>query len=193
MRKAFGLFVVVGLLAIGAPALAHEAHVHGVAHMNVTVEGKEVEIEWETPLANLLSFEHAPETEAQKEEVRTMAAGLRKADSLFILPAEARCRLKSVSLESEVLDDALLSPAGSRRAEKAHAKERAPDGKKHTEGHADLDMEVSFVCDNPEKLNSLRVDVFRAFPNLHELEVQMVTPRGQSAAELTPEADTLRW
>ena len=50
MRKTFGLFVVGGLLAIGAPALAHEAHVHGVAHMNVTVEGKEVEIEWETPL-----------------------------------------------------------------------------------------------------------------------------------------------
>lgn len=193
MRKGFGLLVIGGLLTLGAPALAHEAHEHGVAHMNVSVDGRTVEIELETPLANVISFEHAPETEAQKQEVRAMAALLHKADNLFILPAEAQCRLNKVSLESEVLNDGLLSPAGSPHAETADKKEHAPDGDEHGEAHGDLDMEVSFVCSNPEKLNSLRVDLFRVFPNLREVEVQMVTPKGQSAAELIPESNMLRW
>lgn len=193
MRKEFGLLAVVGLLVFGTPALAHEAHVHGTAHMNVTVEGQEVEIELETPLANVLSFEHAPETEAQKEEVRAMVARLHKADSLFILPADAQCVLKNVSLESEVLNEELLSPAAVRHVESSSQQGHAPEKDKPGEGHADLDMDVSFVCRNPEKLNSLRVDLFRVFPNLHEVEVQMVTSKGQSAAELTPESNTLRW
>lgn len=193
MSKRFGLLVIGGLLALVNPALAHDAHEHGVARLNVSVDGQEVEIELETPLANVISFEHAPETEAQREEVRAMAALLHRADSLFILPAEAQCRLNKVSLESEVLNDGLLSPAASPRAETADKNEHAPDGDEHGEKHGDLDMEVSFICRNPEKLNSLRVDLFRAFPNLREVEARMVTPKRQSAAELIPDSNMLRW
>ena len=185
MKKPFGYFVVMGLaLALAASAYAHEAHEHGLAHMNLVVEGQTVEIELITPLANVISFEYAPETEAQKKEVRDMAAVIRKADALFIPSVAAQCQMADVFLESGVIDDALLSPAGAGHAEKAH---------EHDDGHGDLEVEVSFICRQPEKLNSVAVELFRAFPDLHEVEVRMVTPKGQGAAELTAKSNVIRW
>ncbi|MDR1368204.1 MAG: DUF2796 domain-containing protein [Candidatus Accumulibacter sp.] len=201
--KILRIFFIVlgGFVVLGAPAFAREAHVHGLAHMNVGVEGEKVEIKLVSPLANVISFEYRPETDAQKKEVRNMAAVMRKADSLFVLSAEAGCRLKEVSLESGVMDDCMLSSGGAGCAEIAHA--RHEGGKReahehgasgdHDHGHAGLEVEVSFMCRHPEKLNSMKVDLFRVFPNLHEMEVQMVIPGGQKAAELTPESNTLRW
>jgi hypothetical protein len=170
-------------------AFAHAAHEHGVAHMNLAVEGRQVEIELETPLANVLSFEHAPETDAQKQEIRTMAAVMHKAEELFVFPAAAQCRVETVSLESAAISDDLLAPKAS-----AEPTEQARDGEPtDEEAHADLDVEISFLCLQPEQLNSLTVNLFSAFPNLQEVEVQLVTPHGQKAAEATPASNVLRW
>lgn len=183
--KNFGgsIILLSGILTYAAPAPAHEAHVHGLAQMNLVVDGPTVELELSTPLANVISFEHEPETDAQKSEVRDMAAQMRKADSLFVLSPEAQCELKDVSLSSEALGAGILSSAGAAHSE---------DADDH-DGHGDLDMDVTFICRHPENLNSVRVDMFRIFPNLHNLEVQMVTPKGQGAAALTPESPVIRW
>jgi hypothetical protein len=154
--------------------------------MDVVVEGQTLEIELISPLANLISFEHEPETEAQKKEARDMAAVIRKAEALFVPSAQAECRLKEVSLESGVLEDELLFPDG-------HAGNARGGHDDHEDGHSDLEVEIEFMCLHPEKLSGLKVDLFRVFPTLHELEVRMVTPAGQKAAELTPEANMLRW
>jgi hypothetical protein len=37
------------------------------------------------------------------------------------------------------------------------------------------------------------VGLFEVFPGLEEIEVQMVTPKGQSAAELTASSPVLKW
>jgi hypothetical protein len=190
MKKTLRFLVVaVTILGFGSSAFAHEAHEHGVAHMNLAVEGQKVEIELETPLANVLSFEHAPETDAQKKEVRDMAVVMQKADALFIFPAEAQCRVEKVFLESKAISNDLLAPNASGHTEKAHGGEKK-DGE---ETHADLDVEISFLCLHPEKVNSVTVNLFSAFPSLQEVEVQLVTPKGQKAAEATPTSNILRW
>lgn len=185
----------VGLLAFGTSAAAHEAHVHGIAHMNLLVEKQAVEIELVSPLANVLSFEHEPETDGQKQEVRDMAAIMRNADKLFILPADAQCEVKEVSMSSEVISPELLSAEVEKERQGGHEhNEHSHDGGHEEEhGHSDLDVDIAFICRNPEKLDSINVGMFKAFPNLHEIEVQMVTPKGQSAAELTPDSAVIRW
>jgi hypothetical protein len=194
MKNLCGLFVALcGFFAFGVPALAHDAHVHGVVHLDVVVEGKTVEIELVSPLANIISFEHAPETDTQKQEVRDMAAVMRKADSLFVLPAQAECRLEKVSLESGVIEDDLLFPSGSGHTENAHGKREGHAHDDHEDGHSNLEAEIVFLCGHPEKLSDMRVDLFRVFPNLREVEVRMVTPAGQKAAELTSEDNVIRW
>lgn len=181
--------ILAGILALCPQVLAHEAHEHGVARMNISVEGNEVEIEMKSPLANFLSFEHRPETEAQRQEVRDMAAKLRRPGALFVLTEEAQCRQTGLDMDSGVLDDALLLPegrSGKHKAGHGHAHE-AP------EGHADIGIELEFHCKHPEKLRSLTAPIFRQFPALREIEAQMVTPAGQRSAELTPESDMVRW
>jgi hypothetical protein len=181
------LVAAVGVMIPDAPVSAHEAHVHGLARMNLVVEGQTVDIDLRMSLADVLSFEHEPETDAQRKEDRDMVSVMRKADALFVLPPDAGCRLGEVSLESDAVSDAALSPGGG-RGEKEHDADHH-DG----HGHGDLDVEISFTCRNPEKLNGIRVGMFGAFPNLRKMEVRMVTPGGQSAATLTPESPVVRW
>jgi hypothetical protein len=170
-------------------AQAHDPHEHGAARMDLAVEGALAVITLESPLANFLSFEHTPETEGQKEEARALALRLREAKSLFRLNAEAGCRLEKVSLVSEPLEDILrdLFPQDAAQEEKSE---------EHGEGsaeHGDLDAEYSFRCDRPDALHSLEVSLFSVWPGLREIEVRMVTPAGQGAAELTPENVRVQW
>jgi hypothetical protein len=190
-------FSVICLVALGTPTFAHEAHEHGTARINLGLEGQRVNIELETPLANLISFEHAPETDGQNEEVRNMAKIMRNAEALFLFPVEAECRLEKVSLKSEAIRDELLFPDGAPAVTGAKAeseKAASPGEKKETEErHADLDAEITFICRQPEKLTRIEVGMFKRFPNLKEMDVQMVTPKGQGAAELTPKANVITW
>lgn len=172
MKRAFFLAAMSAL--IGLPALAHEpgAHVHGVARLQVAVEGDTLTLTLESPLDNLLGFEHRPRTEKQKAAVRDMAARLRKAEPLFVPTPAAECRAESVTLESPVL---------------------APEKKDGGDGHADLDGEFVFRCAKPEALRGIEVRLFDAFDHLRRVDVQVVTGKGQSAAKLTPAQKKVGW
>ena len=109
------------VLLAAAPALAHGPHEHGAARLDVAVEGNIVEISLESPLANALPFEHAPRDAAQRQAVQNMAATLHKAENIFVFPAEAQCRIKKVTLESEALPEALLAAKTAAQPEQAQA------------------------------------------------------------------------
>jgi hypothetical protein len=48
------------VLVSGSSVLAQDAHVHGVAELNIVREGQVVQIEFFSPGANLLGFERMP-------------------------------------------------------------------------------------------------------------------------------------
>lgn len=192
------------VLLAAAPALAHGPHEHGAARLDVAVEGNIVEISLESPLANALPFEHAPRDAAQRQAVQNMAATLHKAENIFVFPAAAQCRIKKVTLESEALPDALLAASAATQPEQAQTSQKnapaapAVESKTHADhdehaGHADMDASFTFECAQPEALHGMDVRLFSAWPALHELRVQIVSPAGQHAAELNEQAHTLTW
>lgn len=198
------------VLLAAAPALAHGPHEHGAARLDVAVEDTIVEISLESPLANALPFEHSPRDAAQRQAVQNMAATLHKAENIFVFPAAAQCRIKKVTLESEALPEALLKANAAAQPEKAQTStQNAPaapsvEPKAHTDhdedaghdehgGHADLDASFTFECAQPDALHGMDVRLFTAWPALHELRVQIVSPTGQHAAELNEQAHTLKW
>ena len=193
MKNTILLAACAALLAT-SPALAHGPHEHGSARLNVAVDGTTVSIDLESPLANALPFEHAPSTPAQREAVQNMAATLHRADKIFILPAAAQCRLKEVTLQSAALPADLLSANAAQQPDKPEN----PDHDGHTDhateaAHADLDASFIFECAKPDSLNGMDVGLFSTWPALHELRVQILSPRGQHAAELNAKAHTLKW
>lgn len=210
MKRTIFLATCAALLA-AVPALAHGPHEHGAANLNVAVDGSAVTIDLESPLANALPFEHTPSTPTQRETVQNMAATLHKAENIFILPSAAQCRLKEVTLESAALPAELLAashaqhPAKSEHGDHAaHGADRVAGKPEHADhadhapdateaAHADLDASFVFECANADALKSMDVNLFAAWPALHELRVQLVSPTGQHAAELTAKAHTLKW
>ena len=173
------------------PAWGHGPHEHGVARLNVALEGQRLSIELDSPLANLLSFEHAPRTDPQRNEVRALAARLRGAETLFVPSGAASCRLASVALESENLPGNLLDSAASSSARPDDA--QAGDEKADAAEHADLEGAFVFQCDKPEALARIDVRLFGAFPALREIEVQFVAHGRQGAIALTPKSSVLEW
>ncbi len=150
----------------------HGAHVHGIGQLNVALDDHALLIEWESPAANIVGFEHRPHSEAEKRRVAEAVARLKDAKALFEWPAKAACRVQDVEVHSD-----LLPGAGEKEDDhdyhdhdEAGHKEDDHDHhdahEKHEEGesHADFRITYTFHCDHPEVLAHLDVELFRRFP-----------------------------
>lgn len=175
--------MLCGVLMV-LPALAAPAHEHGVARLDVSLEGGSLLIALDSPLANLLGFEHAPTTEAQRAAVVAMARRLREGAGVLLPNGQARCVLAEVHMASAVLPPAMLGE-DSQMPGMSAGHEPA--------GHADLDASWRFECARPEALRELRVGLFEAFAGFRLIRVQAAGPRGQAYAELSADAPVLAW
>ena len=78
------------------PAAAKpHAHVHGIGKLQIAIDGNTLLLNLETPLDNLIGFEHVPRTEVQKAALNKMVARLNKASTLFLPTAAADCTPES--------------------------------------------------------------------------------------------------
>jgi len=190
-RAAFCILLLSAINAV--PALAADAHVHGRAALQVSVDGNRLLLEFSSPLDNLVGFEHAPRNDKQTAAVRGMAERLHNPSALFMPTPQAACAPASVELKSAVLEPALLAGKAAPRPTPERPLSQSAKGKSTQEEHAALSAEVVFNCERPEKLSSLEVRIFDAFPHVRRLDVQVAGARKQAAARLTPRNRRLSW
>lgn len=158
------------------PAMAeNKAHEHGVGLMNIAVETQNVEIELESPGADIVGFEHAAKTSAQKKAIEAAEDKLKDGDRLFAFPSGAKCRMTEVEIESPRLE-----------SDKGHKHE-------HEDGHSEFHAHYHFQCESPGQLTHMDVRYFEMFPAAHELTVQMISAAGQSVQRLTPKTARLKF
>jgi hypothetical protein len=153
------------LLALPLAALAGKAHQHGVARLDIGADPGKIVIALESPLDNLLGFERAPRSEAERKLAADTIAKLKDGASLFRIDPAAACTLASVELNSAPLK--LGSAAAS-----------AKDG-----DHGDLDAEYTFACTGTPA-GHVEIALFDAFPRLQQLAVQAATAKGQASQTL---------
>lgn len=159
-----------------APALAadktprdrHQAHQHGAARLQVSLDGRVLQISFEGPADNILGFEHAPRNEAQKQTLARAEERLKQPTRLFATPPAAECQAQPARLETT------LPAAGS------------------GETHSEIEVDWRWECATPQALTHVDVGLFKAFPRLKQLRVQVVTAQGQQAAVLKPSAARLK-
>ncbi|MEE1950874.1 DUF2796 domain-containing protein [Pseudomonas alcaligenes] len=148
-----------------------DAHEHGVAGLNVALDGQTLEIQLQSPAMNLVGFEHEAKSDADKAKVAAARQHLEQPQALFALPIEAKCALQDSELDSPLF-------GGHAHDEHEHADEH---------GHSDIDASYRFACANAEALQTLELgSFFGTFPGTEKLEVQLIGPSGQQGAELTP-------
>ena len=164
---AAGALVAALLGAQAAPAA--KAHEHGVAQLDVAVQAQRLIIELDTPLDNLLGFERAPRSDAERDKAAAAVARLRDAALLFRIDAAAGCSLARVELNSAALGLG-LGPAAAAAAGAAE--------------HGDLSATFEFRCTAGARAGFVEVGLFDAFPGLKRLDLQVATPKGQLKAIL---------
>ena len=152
---------------------AHQegAHVHGLAELNVALEGEQLLIQLQSPAYNIVGFEHKAGTQEEQRQLDHAMAQLRATETLFSLPSAAQCTIKNVKVHSPLLE------------------------KKTTDRleHADIEAEYNYSCKSPEALTHLNVQLLAIFPLMEKITVQTVTSKGQSRVELSLEETRIQF
>ncbi|WP_089729898.1 DUF2796 domain-containing protein [Candidatus Thiosymbion oneisti] len=161
----------------------HGAHVHGIAALNLALEGRDVHVELDSPAANIVGFEHTPSSEADHAALDKAVATLKDGDRLFRFNEDAGCRTEDVRVASALLEKEHGEHADEHSDDRAHEEK---GGHEHEgEVHSDIEAAYHFECTKPGKLTQLTVELFEAFPGMEKLKVQYVIETKQGAAELT--------
>jgi hypothetical protein len=179
-------------------AAAQHAHEHGIAKLQVAVDGPTLTLNFSSALDNLLGFEHAPRTPQERTAAADLTARLRKPDALLIPSPAANCALTSARLDAPVLERKGTAPARNEGGKGSTSVDTKGSSKSrhdhdHKSEHADLSVEYLFRCENPQALRGLEVKLFERFRRLRQVNVQIAGPKGQSAANLTSSRQMVSW
>lgn len=162
-RTIAGLLLVFGCSAASAQ---HAPHEHGVAELRVAVAGNTMQIEFESPLDNLVGFEHAPRTDAERQSLAAAGAALKSVERVVSVPAAAGCAVVSTQLEQPFAEH---------------------EDRGHDDGHAEMAVTHVLQCAKPAALDRLEIRLFALYPRLRQIRAERASPRGQTASTLTAE------
>ncbi len=177
MRPSLLPMVLVAAL-VGAPVVAHEqhAHVHGLAHADVAIDGARVEITLRATAYDLVGFERAPADEAEKAKVQAARALMLDHARLWRFSVAAGCVAQAPVLEVPATE-AMGHDHGH-----GHDHDHGHD---HG-GHVDWQARYRFDCATPAALRAIDAAVFDAVPGVRTLEVQLIDAGGARALTLVP-------
>ena len=158
----------VSLVSFSSAALAEEAHVHGEAVMEIVIDEAGALISFEAPAIDIAGFEYLPKTDEEQAAIDAKIELLSDMASVVLLPEAAGCTVSDVHVDFEAEEH---------------------DGEvEHIAFHAEYDVS----CSDAGKLTSLEATVFNQFPDLEEMEVEVVTPSGQKGSHVEPGETTLK-
>ena len=154
-----------------------EAHTHGTAELAIVLEKDIVTVEFDSPLYNILGFEHAPETEAQTKAVRQAELQLERSETLFKFNASANCVATSNDLHVALFDE--------KTHEDDHGHDEEDEHGHDDDTHQDILLTYEFKCQNSAKLTNVRINLFEFFPELSDIDVIYLGPATQVQATVT--------
>jgi hypothetical protein len=167
-----------------------DAHVHGVSEVKIAAEGAEVEILLEAPGMDIVGFEHAASSDADKAAVDAALALLRDPASVVALDDAAGCTMEEA--EAALMSDEDHDHDEAHGHEDADEHAHEDDHDDHAEAnHSAFEAHYHFECDAPEALTTISFPFFASFPNAEEIEAEYVTDAGAGAAEITADAPQL--
>lgn len=183
---------IVGLaLAAGAtigPAAAQQrelgAHEHGKGTLNIAIEGSRLTMELEAPGVDIVGFEHKAKSAKDKAAVSNAKKQLAKPLALFKLPAAAGCVVRQATAKLEGEDDHGHAH-GHGHGKPKDAKQGAGKAEKDDHDHSQFHAEYALDCKSPGGITSMEFGYFATFAGAAKLEVNVITPKGQSKFEVT--------
>ena len=175
-----GLIIGVSCaIALAAEKRHFEAHVHGVAEINIAVEGSKADVEFRAPAENIMGFEHEAKSESDKKK------------------RDASLRMLQTKMSQMVLFDPKLSCQFSDTKtavveEKESKTAQEPKDQKKAGEHREVRATSSVVCDKPLAGSRVTFGVTKVFPEIHEINVQVLSDTKQSGATIKKDQGDVR-
>jgi len=180
MQKSIFAAMAATLFVTSVPAIAAEEHrelgphEHGHGQLNIAIETKRVSMELQVPGADIVGFEHEASTAEQKATIEKAKATLADALSLFRLPAAAGCTLADAKVA--------IHAEEHEHEEADHEEAAGHEGGGHH--HSEFHVTYAIDCSAPEKLTGIDFKYFDAFAGAQELDINLVTEKGQTHYEV---------
>jgi Protein of unknown function (DUF2796) len=173
-----GVWLLMVSFDVGAAAekRRHEAHVHGVAEINIAVEGTKATVEFRAPAESVMGFEHEAKSESDRKKRDAALEQLRtKRDQMVLFDSKLGCK-------SSDLKTAIVEEKGD-HAKAQSGKDVHKDQKKSGE-HREVHGTFSIACDKPLAGSRVRFGVSKVFPGIQEIKVLVLGDSGQSGATI---------
>jgi len=191
---------------------ALDAHVHGSGALNIAVAGNQIALELEVPGFDIVGFEYAATSEADKAAIAAALETLGDPSKIFAFPATAGCAVTNVAVDlhgdgaghaDAHGHDAGDEPHGAEAEDKDHDHDDHGDeahadhahDHDHEEAakasHSEFHAEYLMTCSDVTAVTGIDLSYFSLFENAEELEVQVVTAKGAAVFEATPDAPQL--
>lgn len=174
-----GLMITLSSMAEDGHHREHGGHTHGLAQLNIALEGNTLVIELESPAVNIVGFEHKPRSSKEHEVLESAMASLHQPDLLFVMDSAANCQAGHIEIDSGFED------GGVHEAHHGHGQEHhTEDNHREDEEHSDIDAHYELSCANTDKLKMIDVRLFERFPAMHNIALQFIGERGQTSVQL---------
>jgi hypothetical protein len=160
----------------------HHAHEHGKVTLNIAIDSATLSMELDAPAANVVGFEHAPRTSAERAAASNASAFIRGGRSLIGVPPAAGCHF---------INTEFTEPKWEPDNEPATATAKSSGGEIH-EAHADYEARFSFRCDHPDQLAWFEPWLLLKLMNVTEARVNLLTPTGQRTETVTSPRTRIR-
>lgn len=160
------LCVQLALTATADEIESHDAHEHGVASLNVGIDAGIVEIEFDSPAVNVVGFEHAPRTDAERAAASKAEHTLQNAGRLFVFDSDAECRVTSAKVSAPTWGE--------------------------SEGHTEYQAQYAFRCAKPQQLRAIDVRLVNELAPQTRVRVQIAGGGAQSSAQLSRDDSLLK-
>lgn len=152
----------------------HSTHEHGVGSLSIAVANETIEIQLDSPSANVFGFEHEPSSEADKKTITEVSAKLQAGLGLFEFDKDAKCKLEKAELTN-----------ASEYAEgQSNSKAHEHTGEHNAPTHRDIAVNWLFSCEQPSALKTITLQLFSKFSGFKKLEVKWITHQNASAKTL---------
>jgi|GEM_PF-308108 len=165
-----------------------EAHDHGAAELAIVLEGNQLTVELDTPIYNLVGFEHAPQNATQREVVTTAQDRLSQPEDLFVFTSSAGCKAQPLTDITAIFVDDMGHGHDDSEEDNHHDDHHEED--EHADedhgDHADYLITYTFTCVKPDALSGLSVALFEAFPNMTDIDGVYLGPDRQGSFVLSP-------
>lgn len=170
--------LMLTLPSVHANASELDAHEHGSANLDIAIDTSTIEMRFESPAVNIVGFEYATEDEQQLLLINKAKSNLSNFDLIYGLVGDVSCQTVKSSAKWVTEHEAGHDDHDD------HEAGHDDHGEVAKAEHAEFIAEYRLECNQLNNLAAIDVNMFKFFPGIADLDVQVIYSEGQIKQEL---------